>query len=109
MERTTFDALARHAAAIPRRAGLRLLGGAVLMSAFAASTSKPANAAKAGAKARKRCLMQKGQCTAYFKELCPQTENPQDCEDLFLPCCEHLARCNAEAELECIFAAFTAG
>jgi hypothetical protein len=104
MDGNTFDHLARHAAgAVSRRGSLRLLGGAGLAGAFAAP--EIANAGKSRKKARKQCKQQKAQCLAAFREFCEPKAEPQSCEEGFFPCCEHFARCNAGAGIECIIAA----
>lgn len=95
------DALQRPAAAVSRRGSLRVLGGAALTSAFAAPTV--AVAGKAGKKARKRCKRQRGQCLASIEKFCQPKADPNACESLFTPCCEHFAACSAAKGIECLF------
>ena len=83
---------------VPRRASLRMLGGAAVAAVVAPAA---AGAAKGGKKDKKRCQQQRAACRARVLEFCVEST----CEELLLPCCEPLARCNGEAAVDCILTA----
>ena len=101
MKTSAFDTFARHAASVvSRRGSLRLLGGAALAGALAAPELAGAGKGKSK-KSPKQCKRQGGQCRAYVAETCAQLEDPQECLEVYTPCCEHFERCNAGAGLRC--------
>lgn len=92
-----FDTVTRRAAGVvSRRRSLLTLGGAALGAIAAPAV---AEAGKAGKQARKRCQRQRVQCRNLFVARCNGSIN---CEEAFLPCCEHFARCDAAAGIECV-------
>jgi hypothetical protein len=101
MDIKTFDAIARQVAAVSRRGTIRALGGAAMAAGLAAPTV--IRAGEAGKNGRKRCKRQRGQCLAFFAEFCEPKDDPAGCLEEVRPCCEHFARCNAGAGIECLF------
>jgi hypothetical protein len=108
--RIVHDA-ARATTALTRRRSLATLGGAALAAAL--STSRPAEAAKAGKKAKKRvkktCQRQDGQCAAFFTELCEEDPCEPEALEAALACCAILRTCDAGDFMACIFDVLTAG
>jgi hypothetical protein len=101
MNTRRFDSMARHATALSRRGSRRVLGGAALVGAITAP--RIVSAGKAGKKAQKRCKRQRGQCLAYVEEYCEPKIGSDICKEVFNPCCEHFAGCNAGQGIECLF------
>jgi hypothetical protein len=92
-----YDRFTRHAAAMPRRRSLLTLGG---MGLTALVIPASAGAGKDRKASLKRCKRQREPCRAFMAERC---EGSELCEEAFFRCCEHFARCEAEAGLACWF------
>lgn len=112
MSEDAFDAFIRQAAVVSRRGTLLTLGGAGLAiqagspSTLAGKTNKKANK-KARKKGKKKCQKQDAQCIDVWEGLCAEEEDPEQCQDTFLPCCAFLAQCQATAYFACVFATAT--
>lgn len=102
MNGSFFASITRQTGALSRRGSLRILGGAALASAI-----PTLGAAKDGKNSRKRrkkrvdqCQGQLEQCRSFMELF---REGNEDCEELPLPCCEPLARCDATEAFTCLF------
>lgn len=108
MTEQAFDTFSRRAAGISRRGSLMTLSGAGLAAlagpAMAAGKSDKKANRKARKKGEKKCKKQDGQCTAVWEGLCAEDEDPDRCQNTFLPCCAFLAQCQATAYFACVFA-----
>jgi hypothetical protein len=68
--------------------------------------SASARASKAAKKSKKRCKKNAAQCAAAVREYCAPQGDPQECEGVFLPCCERFTSCNVEPGIACIYETF---
>ncbi len=92
--------------ALPHRRALLSASGAglaALLSGAFGSVAKPKPGKLARKKAKAKCKSQVGQCTLATTLICNDGNDPQACKESFLPCCDHLANCNAGAFIQCIF------
>lgn len=96
MPRASDGVVGRAGEGVPRRASLRLLGGAALATVV---TPAATVAGKAGKKSKKRCPRQREMCRTDVVARC---QGFSSCEEALLPCCEPLALCNGAAAVACI-------
>jgi hypothetical protein len=114
-----FDVIARHAAAVTRRASLLALGGAILAAAPAPSVAKAGGRCrKKVAKAAKRCdaktaamceefrLDCRQMVTAFCNLKFPSTPQALQCEAARQGCCDALTSCDVRTNLECLLGTF---
>ena len=84
-----------------RRDSLLTAGGAGLAAALSGVFAAAAKGKHGKKKCKDKCKAQVGQCVMATTLICQQTPDPDACEEKFLPCCDHLATCNAGALLTC--------
>ncbi len=96
LQRVVDEIADRAGESFPRRASLRVLGGAALAAAISPAG---ATAANGGKKDKKRCQRQREVCRASVVARC---EGFTACEQALLPCCELLAQCNGAAAVACV-------
>jgi hypothetical protein len=100
----TTDGTVHAVATISRRRSLVTLGGAALAARL--FTARPVGAGKATRKARKRvkktCKRQHGQCSAFFTDVCQETECQPEGLEAALTCCAKLRTCAAADFLACM-------
>ena len=110
MSNSMFNGFTRRAAsAVSRRHSLQI--GAAAVAACAWQPMRNAVAGNGGNNAGKKCRRQRGQCAEVVRERCQPVEfkagaeaiaAPDDCVKRLLPCCEHFAKCQAGAALDCL-------
>ena len=112
MDGTTFEPFVRRAtAAVSRRASLLAVGATALAPALGGPSL--VQAGKAGKKAKKKCKRQRGQCETFIvTEVCAVDgttrqgaiggEGIPNCVEVFTPCCDFFAQCQAGEGLSCL-------
>jgi hypothetical protein len=93
MNAGTLEAVARRTSLIALGAGL----AATLTGPRAVGAKNKKNCKK---KVEQKCQSQQAACQAIFNVAC---QGSSSCEMKLLPCCDHLAICDAEAGIKCIF------
>jgi hypothetical protein len=100
----TTDGTVHAVATISRRRSLVTLGGAALAARL--FTARPVEAGKAGKAAKKRvkktCKRQHRQCSAFFADLCQESECHPAGLEAALTCCAKLRTCAAADFLACM-------
>jgi hypothetical protein len=100
----TTDCAVHAAATISRRRSLVTFGGAALAGGLLAP--RPVEAGKAGKAAKKRvkktCKRQHRQCSAFFADLCQESECHPAGLEAALGCCAKLRTCAAADFLACM-------
>ena len=106
-----FDAIARHSASVlNRRASLQVLGTTALIAAVTRPAMAQAkmktgkNIKRKGQRQAQQCLVQVGQCRAFFAGAC-ESPDSGECEARIARCCEFLGSCDAASFLSCVFGA----
>jgi hypothetical protein len=101
MTENAFDIATRTAS---RRGSLLAVGAAGLATALAGvapAAAKKKNGNSAKKRCQARCQAQVGQCQTVVNIACAVNDNPEDCRQRILPCCESAGDCNAGKMLEC--------
>jgi hypothetical protein len=88
---------------VSRRASLGLLGGTGAAMSAALVGLKPTRAARGKKQAKQKCRKQVGQCQTAVSDICSGAAAPELCTATFLPCCNQLRNCHANAAVRCLF------
>lgn len=101
----SFDDAMRETGALSRRRSLLALGGAGLLAVFAGHST--ADAGRKRKKGKKQCKREQQRCVSKTADFCAaefEGALRENCERVFLPCCE---TCKVDKAMLCVAAAIS--
>jgi hypothetical protein len=104
MNEATIDTVARRTASgMSRRTSLLTLAGVAMSATAPSPAATEARAKRKNGKGKALCKRLRDQCRRAIDDVCADAAFPETCRAEFLPGCDPLARCNAEAAIRQIF------